>query len=105
MRVCPQSLPWQRVVGKKDARRGQINIDEPDHAALQRALLAAEGVIFDANGFVSLQQCGWLQTSLGQSRGTRRRTRPGPPVVAPRERRRAQADARAVSPKRRPRQA
>lgn len=105
MRVCPESLPWQRVVGKKDARRGQINIDEPDHASLQRALLEAEGVIFDANGFVSLQQCGWLQTSLGQTRGTRRRARPEPPVITPRERPRNKAAARAVGLERRPRQA
>ena len=60
MRVCPESLPWQRVLGKKDARRGQINIGEPDHKALQRALLEAEGVAFDDNGFVPLREHGWL---------------------------------------------
>lgn len=60
MRGCPERLPWQRVVGKKDARRGQINIEDPDHARLQRALLEAEGVVFDANGFISLRRSGWL---------------------------------------------
>jgi methylated-DNA-protein-cysteine methyltransferase-like protein len=59
LRSCPERLPWQRVVGKKDARRGQINIEDPDHAALQRALLEAEGVVFDARGFISLRQSGW----------------------------------------------
>jgi methylated-DNA-protein-cysteine methyltransferase-like protein len=52
-------LPWQRVVGKKDARRAQVNIDDPDHAALQRALLESEGVVFDANGCISLREFGW----------------------------------------------
>ena len=37
MRFCPSGLPWQRVVGKKDARRAQINIQDPEHAARQRA--------------------------------------------------------------------
>ena len=60
MRTCPERLPWQRVVGKKDARRGQINIEDPDHARLQRALLEAEAVVFDANGFISLRHSGWL---------------------------------------------
>jgi len=60
MRECPERLPWQRVIGKKDARRGQINIDDPEHAALQRSLLEAEGVAFDASGFVALRRFGWL---------------------------------------------
>ena len=60
MRECPQRLPWQRVVGKKDARRAQINVQDPEHAALQRALLAAEGVAFDDSGFIVLARSGWL---------------------------------------------
>lgn len=60
MRACPSKLPWQRVIGKKDARRGQINVLDPDHAALQRRLLRAEGVVFDANGFILLGRSGWL---------------------------------------------
>jgi methylated-DNA-protein-cysteine methyltransferase-like protein len=59
MQRCPERLPWQRVVGKKDLRRGQINIDDPEHAALQRALLEGEGVVFDARGFISLAVSGW----------------------------------------------
>jgi methylated-DNA-protein-cysteine methyltransferase-like protein len=59
MRSCPERLPWQRVVGKKDTRRGQINIDDPDHAALQRVLIESEGVAFDPNGFISLRRFGW----------------------------------------------
>jgi methylated-DNA-protein-cysteine methyltransferase-like protein len=59
MRSCPERLPWQRVVGKKDARRGQINIEDPDHAALQRGLLASEGIVFDVNGCIALARYGW----------------------------------------------
>jgi methylated-DNA-protein-cysteine methyltransferase-like protein len=60
MRSCPSKLPWQRVIGKKDARRGQINVLDPEHAALQRELLEREGVVFDDNGFVLLRKSGWL---------------------------------------------
>jgi methylated-DNA-protein-cysteine methyltransferase-like protein len=60
MRTCPAKLPWQRVIGKKDARRGQINVLDPEHAALQRKLLEKEGVVFDANGFIVLGKSGWL---------------------------------------------
>lgn len=60
MRSCPEHLPWQRVVGKKDARRAQVNIDDPEHAAMQRAVLESEGVVFDHDGFIPLAQCGWL---------------------------------------------
>jgi methylated-DNA-protein-cysteine methyltransferase-like protein len=60
MRSCPKGLPWQRVVGKKDARRAQISVQEEDHAALQRRLLEAEGVRFDASGFIVLSRFGWL---------------------------------------------
>lgn len=65
MRDCPESLPWHRVLGKKDARRGQISIDDPDHAALQRALLEREKVAFDPKGFVSLARFGWLSQAVG----------------------------------------
>jgi methylated-DNA-protein-cysteine methyltransferase-like protein len=76
MQSCPARLPWQRVVGKKDARRAQINIGDPDHAALQRGMLAAEGVVFDANGFITLREFGWLPASTGrEASGTRRAPR------------------------------
>jgi methylated-DNA-protein-cysteine methyltransferase-like protein len=60
MRTCPARLPWQRVVGKKDTRRAQINIEDPEHGRTQRRLLAAEGVVFDAGGFIVLARSGWL---------------------------------------------
>jgi methylated-DNA-protein-cysteine methyltransferase-like protein len=64
MRNCPEPLPWQRVVGKKDARRGQIVIEESDHGNLQRALLEREKVVFDANGFIPLRDFGWQPEQL-----------------------------------------
>jgi methylated-DNA-protein-cysteine methyltransferase related protein len=73
MQTCPSGLPWQRVVGKKDARRAQINIAEPDHGALQRRLLEREGVVFDASGFIVLARHGWLPTDT--PRPTKRRPR------------------------------
>ena len=56
MRICPASIPWHRVIGKKDARRGQIAIADAQHAEFQRARLEAEGVEFDANGFIPLRR-------------------------------------------------
>lgn len=71
MRSCPEALPWQRVVGKKDARRGRISIEDPDHAQLQRALIEAEGVEFDASGFIPLARSGWEpQTRVRRSKRT-----------------------------------
>lgn len=60
MRTCPDGLPWQRVVGKKDPRRAQINVQDAEHAALQRALLQREGVRFDEGGYIPLAAAGWL---------------------------------------------
>lgn len=60
MRACPPRLPWQRVVGRHDARRAKIAIGDPEHAALQRALLAREGVVFDDAGLIVLSTSGWL---------------------------------------------
>jgi len=60
MRDCPARLPWQRVVGRKDARRAQINIHDPEHVAAQRMLLQRDGVEFDAAGCIALARFGWL---------------------------------------------
>jgi methylated-DNA-protein-cysteine methyltransferase-like protein len=81
MRSCPERLPWQRVVGKKDARRGQINIGDPDHAALQRGLLESEGVVFDVGGFIPLRRFGWR---LDEPAGGRAHPRPAAAKGAPR---------------------
>jgi methylated-DNA-protein-cysteine methyltransferase related protein len=64
MAQCPDDVPWQRVInseGKISPRPG---------ADLQRQLLEAEGVIFDARERVDLKRFGWSnsdneQLSLG----------------------------------------
>lgn len=73
MRTCPERLPWQRVLGKKDARRGKINIEDPDHAALQRGLLESEGVVFDTGGFISLALFGWRLDEPSPARSGKRK--------------------------------
>jgi methylated-DNA-protein-cysteine methyltransferase related protein len=62
MKTAVAGVPWQRVLAKKDARRAQISIQDPDHAREQRKLLTREGVRFDANGFVVLRDYGWLDS-------------------------------------------
>ena len=60
MRTCPNDLPWQRVVGRHDARRAHISIGDPEHAALQQKLLKKEGVSFDDDGLIVMRKSGWL---------------------------------------------
>ena len=49
-------VPWHRVVNA----RGEISPGgHPDRPAVQRALLEAEGVAFDADGRIDLQRYGW----------------------------------------------
>jgi methylated-DNA-protein-cysteine methyltransferase related protein len=55
IRAAPEgSIPWQRVVNS----RGGISTDR-ENPGLQRALLEAEGVAFDAEGLVDLGRAMW----------------------------------------------
>ena len=69
-------LPWQRVIGKASRNRGRIAIHDPVGAAVQRQLLAKEGVEIGATGLVALDVYGWLPVTAGSSRGARPRRRP-----------------------------
>src|SRR5687768_11993508 len=51
-------VPWQRVLGRKDARRAHIT--NRKSALEQRRLLEKEGVRFDAAGAVRLADFGWV---------------------------------------------
>ena len=53
----PTSVPWQRVINA----RGGISTGRawPGGELVQRRLLEAEGVEFDANGRVSLERFRW----------------------------------------------
>jgi methylated-DNA-protein-cysteine methyltransferase-like protein len=91
-------LPWQRVVGKASGMRGRIAIHDPVGAAVQRQLLAEEGVIVGDNGLIKLDVYGWLPT-LEQAPGTRnpstKRDGESPPTAPARA-----ESGRAASPRR-----
>ena len=63
-------LPWQRVVGKR-GNLGVIAIHDPVGAAVQRGLLADEGVAISDRGTIALARFGWLPLA-------RRARRPAP---------------------------
>ncbi len=49
-------MPWWRVVNSQ----GRISTSCLEHGAgLQRALLEAEGVVFDEHGYINLERFGW----------------------------------------------
>lgn len=52
--AAPKNVPWQRVVN----RQGGISTDR-QHEGLQRAMLEAEGVRFDAEGCIDLSRYQW----------------------------------------------
>ena len=54
MRICPDSLPWQRVVMQDGTIAGG------GFAQLRRAMLEAEGVGFLPDGRVDMDQCRWI---------------------------------------------
>lgn len=53
MAHCPDDVPWWRVVNARGV------ISERPGAERQRALLVAEGVVFDERGRVDLRVLGW----------------------------------------------
>jgi methylated-DNA-protein-cysteine methyltransferase-like protein len=55
MNAAPEDVPWQRVINA----RGMISMQGAT-GARQRALLEAEGVIFDENGRVNFAEVGWM---------------------------------------------
>src|ERR1043166_6940678 len=60
MHAVPQdgrNIPWHRVINSKGGiSTGRVIIQEPQ---LQRSLLAAEGVVFDARGHCDLSVYQW----------------------------------------------
>ena len=56
-------VPWQRVINSA----GRISISRADLSAdIQRALLEAEGVDFDARGYVDWKRFGWAGLDWGE---------------------------------------
>lgn len=62
MRALGQRVPWQRVLGRRNAGSAHITIQDPTGRAEQRRLLEKEGVRFDARGAVALEIYGWSPT-------------------------------------------
>jgi methylated-DNA-protein-cysteine methyltransferase-like protein len=55
IRAAPEgTVPWQRVVNA----RGGVSTDG-EHPGLQRAMLEAEGVVFQRDGTIDLSRYGW----------------------------------------------
>ena len=52
MRVCPEGLPWQRVVMADGSITGGV------YAELRKALLESESVAFLPDGRVDMERCG-----------------------------------------------
>ncbi len=54
---CPEDVPWQRVVNASGACSTERLPDLP--LGLQRALLEAEGVVFDERDTIDLERFRW----------------------------------------------
>jgi methylated-DNA-protein-cysteine methyltransferase-like protein len=52
-------VPWQRVVGRRNARTGHIAIKNAVGGARQRQLLEKEGVSFSRTAGIDLETYGW----------------------------------------------
>ncbi|ABC80640.1 MGMT family protein [Anaeromyxobacter dehalogenans] len=78
LRGTRHAVPWQRVLGARPRGRAGISLLDPMGAAVQRALLEAEGVGFDAQGRVELAEFGWRGP-----RGAAGRATPPPAPAAP----------------------
>ena len=56
-------VPWQRVINA----RGIITLDAHGRGgAIQRALLEAEGIVFDEQGRIDLEVYGWAGLDLAE---------------------------------------
>jgi len=59
MRALGRAVPWQRVLGRRNAKSAHSTIRDPRSRAEQRRLLEQEGVAFDARGGIALADFGW----------------------------------------------
>ena len=57
MRICPEGLPWQRVVMQDGSISGG------HYAEIRKAILEAEGVSFLADGRVDMDMSRWEVSS------------------------------------------
>jgi methylated-DNA-protein-cysteine methyltransferase-like protein len=59
LRGTAHSVPWQRVLGARGRGFAGVSLKDAMGAAVQRDLLAREGVALDARGRVGLARFGW----------------------------------------------
>ncbi|MSP59570.1 MAG: cysteine methyltransferase [Myxococcales bacterium] len=59
LRETDHDVPWHRVLGARRRGRAAVSILDPTGAAIQRLRLEAEGVVFDAQGRITLDDSGW----------------------------------------------
>lgn len=64
LRQCPADVPWYRVVNVQG--RLSVAARYPDGRLMQQALLEEEGVIFDAEGRLNLQEHLWEPPEVGR---------------------------------------
>jgi methylated-DNA-protein-cysteine methyltransferase-like protein len=57
MRLCPEHLPWQRVVMADGSVTGG------EYAKMRKAILEEEGINFLSDGRVDMSACNWLGDS------------------------------------------
>jgi methylated-DNA-protein-cysteine methyltransferase-like protein len=72
LRGAKHDVPWQRVLGARPRGKAAISILDPMGAAVQRRLLEAEGVRFDARERVDLARFGWRAISRRAPAGSAR---------------------------------
>jgi methylated-DNA-protein-cysteine methyltransferase-like protein len=59
LRGAAHDVPWQRVLGARPRGHAGISLLDPVGAAVQRRLLEAEGIEFDARERIDLARFGW----------------------------------------------
>jgi methylated-DNA-protein-cysteine methyltransferase-like protein len=59
LRGAAHDVPWQRVLGARPRGHAGISLLDPVGAAIQRRLLEAEGIEFDARERIDLARFGW----------------------------------------------
>jgi len=69
MSAAPEAVPWQRVVNA----RGLVSPRPGFGAALQRSLLAQEGIRFSRQGRIDLGRYGWRPRAASPSLHSPRR--------------------------------
>jgi methylated-DNA-protein-cysteine methyltransferase-like protein len=75
LRGAAHDVPWQRVCGARPRGHAAISLRDPVGAAVQRDLLEAEGVEFDARDLIDLARFGWRRRRRPRSPRSPRATR------------------------------